>query len=308
MAARPVWQGFIRFSLVNIPAQGFTATKTGGDGGDVHLHQLHKGCGARVKYEKTCPIHGKLAQADIESGYEFAKDQYVTIEPEALKNLRKGGDKTIGIEAFVPTNCIAPRFFSGRTMYLLPDGPIGGKPYMMLHQLMVEQKRFGFCTAVMNGKEQIMLMRPIENLIGLEFLKYAEEVKAPSELSPQVPNVSVPKKELDLARTLFDQLSDEKFELGNWTNHYSDDLRQLIDAKVKGQEIVQPPEEADQPVAGDLMSALRRSLDAAKANAAGPRLAARPKRTAKPGTAAKRVAARTAAAAHADHTPRRRAG
>lgn len=304
MAARPVWQGFIRFSLVNIPAQGFTATKSGGDGGDVHLHQLHKGCGARVKYQKTCPIHGALKQDEIESGYEFAKDQYVTIVSDDIAKLRKGSDKTIGIEAFVPTNCIAPRFFSGRTMYLLPDGPIGGKPYAMLHQLMVEQKRFGFCSAVMNGKEQIMLMRPAENLIALEFLKYDAEVKAPSELSPQVPAVTVPKKELELARTLFDQLTDSNFDMSVWTNHYSDDLRKLIDLKVKGQDVVSPPDEVDQPVTGDLMTALRRSLDAAKAKASpaatGPRLA-RTKRGAKPATA-KRVAA------HADHPPRRRAG
>jgi len=289
MAARPVWQGYIRFSLVNIPAQGFTATRSGGDGGDVHLHQLHKGCGARVKYEKTCPIHGKLAQSDIESGYEFSKDQYVTIEPDDIAKLKKGNDKTIGIEAFISRTCIAPRFFSGRTMYLLPDGPVGGKPYAMLHQLMVEQKRFAFCTAVMNGKEQIMLMRPAEKLIAVEFLKYFAEVKPPSELTPQLHAVAVPKKELDLARTLFDQLTEEDFQLKAWTNNYSDDLREIIKAKVAGHEVVSPPDEADVPQVTDLMSALRKSLDQAKSKSlAAPTRPARPKR---PGTAAKRVAA-----------------
>lgn len=296
MAARPVWQGFIRFSLVNIPAQGFTAAKSGGDGGDVHLHQLHKGCGARIKYEKTCPIHGKLAQSDIESGYEFAKDQYVTIEPDARAKLRRGNEKTIGIEAFIPRTCIAPRFYSGRTMYLLPDGPVGGKPYAMLHQLMIEQKKHGFCTAVMNGKEQIMLMRPIEKLIGVEFLKYAAEVKAPLELAPQLASVTVPKKELDLARTLFEQLSEDGFELSRWTNHYNEDLRRIVDAKVKGQEVVTQPDEVDAPPVGDLMAALRRSLEQAKtkADASAP---PRPDRIRKPSTAAKRTAAAKAAPA-----------
>ncbi len=289
MPARPTWQGFIRFSLVNIPAKGFTATAGGEAAGEVHLHQLHKGCGARVKYSKNCPIHGPLQAADIESGYEFAKDQYVTVDGDAMKGLRKGNDKTIGIEAFISRTCIAPRFYSGRTMYLLPDGPIGGKPYAMLHQLMVEQKRFAFCTAVMNGKEQVMLMRPIEKLIGVEFLKYAAEVKPPSELAPQLPAVSVPKKELDLARTLFDQLTEEKFELAAWTNHYAEDLRKLIDAKVAGQEVVTPPEEADAPQVTDLMAALRKSLDQAKAKAGG--VPPRPPRLVKPSTAAKRATA-----------------
>ncbi|RYG64139.1 hypothetical protein EON77_20095, partial [bacterium] len=192
---------------------------------------------------------------------------------------------------FIPRTCIAPRFYSGRTMYLLPDGPVAGKPYAMLHQLMVEQKRFAFCTAVMNGKEQIMLMRPAEKLIAVEFLKYAAEVKAPGDLAPQLPNVTVPKKELDLARTLFDQLSEDKFELSAWTNHYNADLRKLIEAKVEGREVVTPPDEAEAPQVTDLMSALRRSLDQAKAKAAMP--AARPSRIKKPSTAAKRTAART---------------
>jgi DNA end-binding protein Ku len=294
MAARPVWQGFIRFSLVNIPAQGFTATKSGGDGGDVHLHQLHKGCGARVKYEKTCPVHGKLQQSDIESGYEFAKDQYVTIEADDLAKLKKGGDKTIGIEAFIPRSCIAPRFFSGRTMYLLPDGPVGGKPYNMLHQLMVESKRYGFCTAVMNGKEQIMLMRPVDKLIALEFLKYTAEVKPLSDLSPQVPDVPVPKKEIDLGRMLFEQLSDDGFKLSDWTNHYNEDLRKIVDAKVKGQDVVTPPEEGETPQVGDLMAALKKSL--AQATAKSETAAAkRPARIKKASTAAKRATATTAA-------------
>ena len=300
MAARPVWQGFIRFSLVNIPAQGFTATASGGEG-EVHLNQLHKGCGARVKYEKSCPIHGKLAASDIESGYEFAKDQYVTIDPDTLAGLRKGNDKTIGIEAFVSRTCIAPRFFSGRTMYLLPDSPVGGKPYAMLHQLMVETKKFAFCTAVMNGKEQIMLLRPAEKLIACEFLKYAAEVKPPSELAPQLAAVAVPKKEFDLARMLFEQLSNDDFELGAWTNHYAEDLRKLVEAKVAGQEVVTPPEEAETPQVTDLMSALRKSLDQAKAKAtiSAP---ARPSRLTKSSTAGKRVAATKPVA-----RPRRRA-
>ncbi len=289
MPARPVWQGYIRFSLVNIPAKGFTATASGDAGGEVHLHQLHKGCGARIKYAKTCPVHGPVQQSEIESGYEFAKDQYVTVDPEAMGKLRKGNDKTIGIEAFVSRTCIAPRFYSGRTMYLLPDGPIGGKPYAMLHQLMVDTKRFAFCTAVMNGKEQLMLLRPIEKLIGAEFLKYAAEVKPPSELMPQLASVTVPKKELDLARTLFDQLTEENFQLSSWTNHYADDLRKLIEAKVAGQEVVVPPDDAETPQVTDLMAALRKSLDQAKAKAGSP--PPRPKRLTKPSTAVKRAAA-----------------
>ena len=50
MAARPVWQGFVRFSLVSIPCKGYSATASG-EAGAVHLNQLHKGCGARIRYD-----------------------------------------------------------------------------------------------------------------------------------------------------------------------------------------------------------------------------------------------------------------
>ncbi|HQY88617.1 MAG TPA: hypothetical protein PK402_08155, partial [Tepidisphaeraceae bacterium] len=217
------------------------------------------------KYEKVCPIHGKLNAEDIESGYEFAKDQYATIAADDLKNLRRGNDKTIGIEAFIPKTCVAPRYYSGRTMYLLPDGPVGARPYLILHQLLTEQKKFAFCTAVNNGKEQIMLMRPAEKVLAIEYLKFAAEVKDPSDLGPQLPHVAIPKKEIDLARMLFEQLSNEDFEISEWTNHYADDLRKMVEAKVKGRDVVVPPDEAEEPQVGDLMAALQRSLNQAKA-------------------------------------------
>src|SRR5262245_14464291 len=104
MAARSVWKGFIRFSLVSIPVKSYTGSVSGG--GRITLNQLHAECGSRVKYQKVCPIHGELKAEEIVSGYEFSKDQYVTITPEELAKLRSKSDKTIGIEAFIERDAV----------------------------------------------------------------------------------------------------------------------------------------------------------------------------------------------------------
>src|SRR5690606_41039717 len=102
-AARSVWKGHIRFSLVTIPVKAYTATATGG--GRTHLNQLHgnlpngEECGARIRYMKYCPTHGEVPGNEIVSGYQGAKDQYVVIDPSEVEKLRPPNERAIGIQA-----------------------------------------------------------------------------------------------------------------------------------------------------------------------------------------------------------------
>lgn len=261
MAARSVWTGYIRFSLVSIPVKAYTATASGG--GKISLNQLHKSCGSRIKYQKVCPTHGELKADDIVSGYEFADDQYVTIDTEELVKLRSKSDKTIGIEAFIAEDAVEPRYYSGRMLYLVPDGPIGKKPYSMLHQIMCQEKKAAFSTGVFSNKEQIILLRPVGKLLAATFLAYQDEVRSPAEFEGEVGDIAADKKELDLARMLVDQLSEEKFNFGAYKDKYDAELEKLIQAKVAGSEVIAAPtEEAPQVI--NLMEALQKSLDAAK--------------------------------------------
>ncbi len=271
MAARSVWKGFIRFSLVSIPVKAYTGTASGG--GRITLNQLHADCGARIKYQKVCPVHGELKADEIVSGYEFSKDQYVTITPDELAKLRSKSDKTIGIEAFIESDAVEPRYFNGRMMYLVPDGVVGKKPYAMVHRLMVEESKVAFATGVFNNRDQIMLIRPVGKLLAATFLCYQEEVRPPAEFEPEVPDVEVEKKEMDLARTLVAQLTEEKFDFSSYKDEYDASLEKLVEAKVAGKEIVAPPEE-EVPQVINLMEALQKSLDQAKAKAKPPKIAA----------------------------------
>ena len=264
-AARSVWKGFIQFSLVSVPVRAYAAAASAGSGGEIRLNQLHAECNSRIKYQKVCPVHGEVKQDEIVSGYEFAKDQYVVIDPGEIEKLRKPSEKAIGIEAFVKPDAIDERFLSGRTQYLLPEGAPAFKPYALLHRTLVETDRVAFAKVVLAGKQQLVVVRPLENLLAMSFLNYASEMKPVDEFRDESPTVEVNPKELDLAKTLMKSLAVDDFDLNEYTDDYTAKLTQLIDAKQKGEEIVTSSQtEASAPQVTNLMEALQASLAQAK--------------------------------------------
>ena len=263
MASRSVWSGFIRFSLVAVPVKAFTAAASGG--GEISLNQLHKECHSRIQYKKTCPIHGEVKTDEIVSGYEFDKGQYVVIDPEEVDKLRTPADKAISVAAFVTPDQFDPRYFNGKHYYLLPDGPVGQKSYALLVKAMVETGRYAFAQVVFSGKEQVVLVRPMDGLLVMSMLSYEQEMKSKSEFEPEAPQVDVPKAEVAMAKSLIEMMSPEAgaFDFASYRNTYTDKLTQLIEAKMQGKEIVAPPA-AEVPQVANLMEALQKSLAAAK--------------------------------------------
>src|ERR1041385_2323455 len=136
MPPRYSWKGFIRLSLVSIPVRSYNAVESSSD---IHLNQLHKVDHARIQYKKFCPVHGEVTKDDIVSGYEYAKGQYVVVEPEELDKLYRESDKAITIDGFIKAETIDPVYYTGRTNYLLPDGAPGLKPYELLQEGMAQE-------------------------------------------------------------------------------------------------------------------------------------------------------------------------
>src|SRR5262245_30398879 len=99
MPARSQWKGFLRISLVSVPVKAFSTSTTGGGG--IALNQLHAECNSRIKYLKTCPVHGEITKDDIVSGFEFSKGQYVRIDTDELDKLRTEDDKAIRVDVFI---------------------------------------------------------------------------------------------------------------------------------------------------------------------------------------------------------------
>src|SRR3954453_17304557 len=126
---RPSWSGSIRLSLVSVPVKGYTAQEAEAT---VSLNQLHEKCHSRIKYKKTCPVHGEVPNDEIVSGYEYAKDKYVIFEPGEIAKVRAEGDRSIAISTFVEPDQIDPIYYDGRTYYLAPQNAAAEMPYAVL--------------------------------------------------------------------------------------------------------------------------------------------------------------------------------
>jgi DNA end-binding protein Ku len=256
MAPRSSWKGFIKLSLVSVPVKAYTANEAGGD---IHLNQLHAECNNRIRYLKTCPEHGEVSQDEIVSGYEYAKGKYVVIDLDELAKLRTQSDKSINIRGFVPPDALDARYHAGRTYYLVPDGAVGQKPYALLRQAMVDNAAHALATVVLAKREQLVLLRPLDNLLAMTVLTHAAKVKEPEAFDDEVGEQKLTPEELQLTKTLIDATRIADFDYSAYRDQYVDQLNQLIQAKIEGEEIVSVPQH-EEPAILNLMEALKRSV------------------------------------------------
>ncbi len=267
MAPRSTWKGFLKLSLVSVPVKAYTATVSGG--GEIHLNQLHKECHSRINYKKTCPIHGEVPNDDIVSGYEYSKGQYVVVDPDELEKLRTADDKAIKIDAFIAPAELDPMYQSGRTYYLVPDGPVGLKPYAVLHQGMIEMERLAIAQVVLHGKEQVVLVRPIDGVLGMTVLSHDAQITKPSAFESEAPKQDASEEEMKLIKTLIDASTRKHFDFADYKDTYTEKLSKLIEAKVAGEELVAAPAQEQAQII-NLMDALKQSVAMAQGSAAEP--------------------------------------
>jgi len=284
MAARSQWKGFLKISLVSVPVRAYTAVSS--SGGAIRLNQLHAACNSRIKYTKTCPVHGPVPNEEIVSGYEYSKDQYVLVDTDELDKLRTEDDKAVKVQEFVDPETLDPLYLSGRSYYLVPEGPVGQKAFGVVHDAMKETGKYGVGTVVMHGKEEIVLLRPLDDLLVMSLLNLEHEVTQPAAFKDEVVKTAPAPDELELAKTLIKSATPKKFDFSKYKDVYTDKLTQLIEAKVAGQELVAPPA-AEQVEVINLMDALRKSVqqiqgDEAEPAAKPPRKMAASKGAAKP--------------------------
>ncbi len=265
-AARSIGSLTVSFGLVAIPVKLFTATQSAGS---ISFNMLHKDCGSRLRQQYVCIKDGQIVERDdIVKGYEFAKDQYVAFTPEEFKALEEVGSHAVEISEFVPIESIDPLYFD-KTYYLAPDKG-AAKPYGLLTEALKQTKRCAVGRWATKGKAYIVMLRPIDNVLALQQLRFAAEVRPPTEV--EVPKPDVKENELKLARQLIDQQATETFDPNAYTDEVKGRIESEIQKKVAGQEIsvAEPPPEASGKVI-DLMEALRASLEkgeAARASAA----------------------------------------
>ncbi|MEX0775354.1 MAG: Ku protein [Phycisphaeraceae bacterium] len=261
--ARAMWSGSISFGMVNIPVKLHSAVRDH----SIHFHMMSKDGQCRLRRKLVCPeTDEEYDFEDTARGYEVAPGQYIIIRDEELASLKPEPGKAIDILDFVELEQIDPIYYD-RSYYLAPDER-GVKGYELLLRAMTDQKKVGIAKFVMRGKEYLAALRPMGDIIGLETMRFADEVMAAKEVHDPPKGVKIEKKELDVAERLIDALV-TKFDPKKYKDDYRQKVEKLIEKKAKGGKIaITEPTEEEIPPVYNLMEALEKSLKAAKKPAA----------------------------------------
>lgn len=285
MSLRPFASGTISFSLVTIPVKLFS---TGESAAGIQLNMLHKKCGSRLKQQYVCPVDDEVVGRDeMVKGYEYAKGQYVLFSEEELKALNREATNTIDIREFLPASEVDPIYFE-KSYYMGPDKG-GERSYLLLAEAMKSTERVALATYQARGKDYLVLLRPYEQGLLMQQLRYQDELRPFSEVP--IGSAELREPELKLAIQLIEQITNKRFEPSQYEDTVRQQTRDLIEKKIQGQEITAPAAEAPKAQIIDLMAALKASLSAQAAPPAAQESAPTPLAR-KPPKAAPRTAAR----------------
>ena len=255
MAARPTWKGYLKISLVNIPIKVFPATDAGAT---LSFNQLHAECQTRIQQKRWCPkCEREVPNTDIVKGYEFEKGRYVVVGEEDIEKVRVESTRVINLEKFTEDTAIDPIYLE-RPYYLAPDGPVAKEAFAVIREGM--KGKAGIGKVALYGREYLVKVQPRERGLIMYTLRHANEIRSMEAIDElaDMPAKAKP-DEVRLAQQVIGTFEgDVDFE--SYRDDYQVGLREIIDAKIEGREIVTPEVEAP-PKVVNLMEALRKSLD-----------------------------------------------
>ncbi|MFK7953028.1 MAG: Ku protein [Ekhidna sp.] len=257
---RAIWKGHIRFSMVTIPIRIYNAIDTAQK---VQFNLLSKETNNPVKYEKRDKVTGDvLRQEDIVKGYQYEPGQFVIVEPTDFEKVKLKSTKVIEIDGFVDASEVHGTLYDS-PYFAGPDGEVASKTYALLNQALRESGKVGVGKVVLRDRESMVLLTPHDRGIMLYKLRYPNEVRNMVD----VPNLRIEEEadaeQLKLANMLINSMS-KKFKKITLEDKYNEALRDMIDAKIKGNEVVSYIEE--EPEVVDIMTALKASIDQAKSS------------------------------------------
>lgn len=255
MAARATWKGYLKISLVNIPIRVFPATDAAAT---VSFNQLHRECRSRIQQKRWCPTcQTEVPNTDLVKGYEFEKGKYVVLDEEDIAKVRSESTRVINIVQFADAKTIDPVYVE-KPYYLAPDGNVAAEAFAVMREGMAGKAAIG--KLALYGREYLVAIQPRENGLVMFTLRHASEVRAMSAIDElkTVPSKIKP-DEIRLARQVIGNFESEG-DLTQYEDDYQIELRKIIEAKIAGEEIVAPKEEAP-PKVVNLMEALRQSLE-----------------------------------------------
>ena len=256
---RSIWKGHIRFSLVTIPIQIFSAVEKSND---ISFKQLHKGDNGKVKYKKVCSVcEEEVPYADIVKGYEYEPDQYVILEKEEFDSIKLKSNRAIDVESFVDVDEVHPSRYEA-VYFVGPNGDIAIKTFNLFRKALLKTKKAGVGRIILRDREDVVLLTAQGNGIIMYKLRYPYELRSLEDV-PDLEDAEVDETQLKLAETLIGSL-DKPFGEIDFEDRYRDALLDLVEDKVSGKEIITLAEAVDSTPVVDIMDALKKSIEEAK--------------------------------------------
>jgi DNA end-binding protein Ku len=256
-----VWKGFLSFGLVSFPVRLFSAARPD----HIRFHMLHRKDLARIKEVWYCSKEDKpVDRDDIVKGYEVSKGDYVVVEDEELKKIAPPTATTMEIVQFVHDKEVDPIYFES-SYYVAPDEAVS-KPYELFLQALTEAEYDAIAKVTMHNREHVVLIRASKSGLLLHTLFYPNELREANRPAMK-PGKKASAKELSLAKSLIQHLAGP-FKPEEFHDTYRNNVEQLIGQKRKGQKVTPIRQPRREPV-GDLMEALKRSLESSSAKAKG---------------------------------------
>lgn len=247
-------RSMISFGLVAIPIALYTATQDN----DIHFNQLHKEDEGRIRYKKSCAHCGKeITSADIIKGYEYDKDHYVIVTDEEFEKIKTEKEKSIQILHFAQLNQISPVYYE-KTYQAIPDKG-GEKAFELLRAALMAEQKVAIGKTVLGTKDTLMAIIPREEGMLIATMYFQDEVK---ELQKAYDRPAAAEAELNMAKILINSM-DTPFDASKYKDEYQAKLKELIEAKVSGREVVAAKPESQGNII-NLMDALKASVEQAK--------------------------------------------
>jgi len=292
--ARAIWSGVMSFGLVSVPIEIYSATEAH----EPTFHQFEKGTKDRIRYQRVNERTGKeVDYGDIVKGAEVGRNKYVMIDQDELDSVAPGRSRSLEILTFVDLDEIDPIHFA-KTYFLGPNGDEAKKPYALLRDAMAKANRAAIASFVMRGKEYLAAVRADGDVLALETMFFADEIRNPKDEIGNLPGkIKLSPQELKMAGQLIESMAGD-WDPKQYRDTYTDRVNKLIQAKAKNKTYEQAEEAPSATNVVDLTEALRASLGAAKKGGAkkgGAKKTAAKKAPAKKTAAKKAPAKKTAA-------------
>jgi DNA end-binding protein Ku len=255
--ARAIWSGSISFGLLNVPVKLYSAVSKQ----TIRFRELRENDKSRIRHKRVAEEDGKeVPYEKIVKGYEVTPEQYVILTRDELEELDPRKTRAIEIKDFVDLDDIDPIYFE-HPYYLGPDKG-AEKPYALLAKAMRDERKVAIARFVLRNKEHLAAIRPMDGVLTLTTMRFADEVVPPDQLDgvESTDGGKLEKREVEMAKELIDSLSTD-FKADQYRDEYREELLSLIERKAQGEDIVTKPTEEPEPTkAPDLMAALEESL------------------------------------------------